>query len=67
MNRPFISRSALVRDLFAIGLSGLQDVEAAGDQHTEAEAKRRRAIAEADELWSEGRVHRNVRPNREAE
>lgn len=56
--------SPFAADLFDLGTAAARDVAAAVEQLSDAEVTRRRAAAESDELRTEGRVHVNVRPER---
>lgn len=62
----FAQRSAVVPALNVVELAraAARDVAAAVEQLSEADAKRLRASAEVDEVFTEGRRHRNLQPNR---
>jgi len=54
--------SPLARDLFAMGAEFMRDM--ASPPMSEADAGRSRRAAEADEIFTEGHVHRNTRIQR---
>lgn len=64
--KAFTHRSSVVPALnvFAIARAGARDVAAAVEQLSAAAAKRLRAAAEVDEVFSEGRQHRNLQTDR---
>ena len=55
--------SPLARDLFAMGVEFMQDMARPVPMSRE-EADRNRRAAEADEIFTEGHVHRNTRIQR---
>lgn len=56
--------SPFARDLFALGVELSQSIAVPLEVLDPAEAARRRASAEIDEIRSEGRQHFNIRPQR---